>query len=172
MTLPLSGTSNPLLVVPDTSEYSAAMKTKSLQRNTTKSIQSPQSDGSTTSNEANKVGHSIFYDCIDASPAAGIEKQDDMKPEKNDTDEEGSSVNETYFNWECYWIEFLKLKVSDIDQGCTIFSGVTYLGAANINAPKSEIDIYRIMSELNSGSSSAGLKISISIPNCSEGLVL
>lgn len=62
--------------------------------------------------------------------------------------------------------------VSDIDQGCTIFSGVTYLGAANINAPKSEIDIYRIMNELNSNSESVGLKISVSIPNCSDGLVV
>ncbi|XP_018785767.1 PREDICTED: rab GTPase-activating protein 1-like isoform X4 [Bactrocera latifrons] len=61
---------------------------------------------------------------------------------------------------------------SDIDQGCTIFSGVTYLGAANINAPKSEIDIYRIMNELNSNSESVGLKISVSIPNCSDGLVV
>lgn len=64
------------------------------------------------------------------------------------------------------------LEVSEIDQGCTIFSGVTYLGAANINAPKSESDVYRIMSELNNGTSSDGLKISISIPNCSDGLVV
>jgi len=64
------------------------------------------------------------------------------------------------------------LSVSEIDQGCTIFSGVTYLGAANINAPKSETEVYRIMGELNSGSKSVGLKITVSIPNCSEGLVV
>lgn len=69
-------------------------------------------------------------------------------------------------------IYILLLLVSEIDQCCTIFSGVTYLGAANINAPKSELDVYRIMSELSSGSSSEGLKISISIPNCSDGLVV
>ncbi|KAH8235146.1 hypothetical protein KR032_009253 [Drosophila birchii] len=101
---------------------------------------------------SNRVGHSVFYDCIDASPACVEEKQDAMKPEKpgDTTDEE----------------------VSEIDQGCTIFSGVTYLGAANINAPKSEGEVYRIMGELNSGSKSVGLKITVSIPNCSDGLVV
>lgn len=34
----------------------------------------------------NKVGQSVFYDCIDLSPTA--EKQDDMKPERSDTEEE------------------------------------------------------------------------------------
>lgn len=39
---------------------------------------------------SNRVGHSVFYDCIDASPACVEEKQDAMKPEKGDTtDEEG-----------------------------------------------------------------------------------
>jgi len=64
------------------------------------------------------------------------------------------------------------LIVSEIDQGCTIFSGVTYLGAANINAPRSEVDVHRIMTDMNSGTSSAGHRISISIPNCSDGLVV
>lgn len=36
--------------------------------------------------EINKVGQSVFYDCIDLSPTA--EKQDDMKPERSDTEEE------------------------------------------------------------------------------------
>ncbi|XP_034482314.1 rab GTPase-activating protein 1-like [Drosophila innubila] len=104
-----------------------------------------------SNSEHNRVGHSVFYDCIDASPACIEEKQDAMKPEKCDTTDE---------------------EVSEIDQGCTIFAGVTYLGAANINAPKSETDVYRIMSELNSGSKSVGLKITVSIPNCSDGLVV
>ncbi|XP_059620211.1 rab GTPase-activating protein 1-like isoform X2 [Phlebotomus argentipes] len=63
-------------------------------------------------------------------------------------------------------------EVSEIDQDCTIFSGVTYLGAANINAPKSETEIHRNMSELNNISNSVGLKVSVSIPTCSEGLVV
>ncbi|XP_017863183.1 PREDICTED: rab GTPase-activating protein 1-like isoform X2 [Drosophila arizonae] len=104
-----------------------------------------------SNSEHNRVGQSVFYDCIDASPACIEEKQDAMKPEKGDTTDE---------------------EVSEIDQGCTIFAGVTYLGAANINAPKSETDVYRIMSELNSGSKSVGLKITVSIPNCSDGLVV
>uniref|UniRef100_A0A1B0CC10 Putative rab gtpase-activating protein 1-like isoform x1 n=1 Tax=Lutzomyia longipalpis TaxID=7200 RepID=A0A1B0CC10_LUTLO len=98
--------------------------------------------------EVNKVGQSIFYDCLDLSPTA--EKQDDMKPEQNDTEED----------------------MSEIDQDCTIFSGVTYLGAANINAPKSETEIHRNMSELNNISNAVGLKVSVSIPTCSEGLVV
>lgn len=36
--------------------------------------------------EMNKVGQSVFYDCLDLSPMA--EKQDDMKPERSDTDED------------------------------------------------------------------------------------
>lgn len=38
--------------------------------------------------EMNKVGQSVFYDCIDLSPTA--EKQDDMKPERSDTEEESN----------------------------------------------------------------------------------
>lgn len=37
-------------------------------------------------NEMNKVGQSVFYDCLELSPTA--EKQDYMKPEQSDTDEE------------------------------------------------------------------------------------
>ncbi|XP_067644061.1 rab GTPase-activating protein 1-like isoform X2 [Eurosta solidaginis] len=173
LTLPLAGgTSSPALFVPDNDSEKQkpqlqqqqyvpskiAMKSQSLNRHNNDYVITPKSDDASTS-EHNRVGHSVFYDCIDASPGmvsggggggSVEEKQDLMKPEKNDTDEE----------------------VSEIDQGCTIFSGVTYLGAANINAPKSEIDIYRIMNELNSNSESVGLKISVSIPNCSDGLVI
>ncbi|XP_037909187.1 rab GTPase-activating protein 1-like isoform X3 [Hermetia illucens] len=104
--------------------------------------------------DVNKVGQSVFYDCMDMSPIS-TEKQDDMKPEKSDTDE-----------------EFHLISVSEIDQGCTIFSGVTYLGASNINSPKSSTEIQRNMAELNSGSASAGLKVSVSIPSNSEGCVI
>lgn len=160
LTLPLAGTSSPALLVPDNDceqqqlvPPKTTMKSQSLNRHHTDYAMTPKSDDASTS-EQNRVGQSVFYDCIDASPGGvggGVEeKQDIMKPEKSDTDEE----------------------VSDIDQGCTIFSGVIYLGAANINAPKSDIDIYRIMNELNSNSESVGLKISVSIPNCSDGLVV
>lgn len=64
--------------------------------------------------------------------------------------------------------------MSEIDQDCTIFAGVTYLGAASINAPKSEIEIHRNMSEMNGISSDAvvGIKVSVSIPICAEGVVV
>lgn len=119
---------------------------------------------------ARGVGQSVFYDCIDSSPMT--EKKDDMKPEvgerSDETDEE----------------------LSDIDQDCTIFSGVTYLGASRINAPKSEREILQKVSEMNTGGSTTstsnrmppsvnggnesplGLKVSVSIPNCSDGLVV
>ncbi|XP_055704106.1 rab GTPase-activating protein 1-like isoform X2 [Phlebotomus papatasi] len=63
-------------------------------------------------------------------------------------------------------------EVSEIDQDCTIFSGVTYLGATLINAPKSEAEIHRNMTEVNSISNCVGLKVSVSIPTCSEGFVV
>lgn len=64
--------------------------------------------------------------------------------------------------------------VSDIDQECTIFSGVTYLGATRINAPKSEKEILQKVAEMNGSSSISplGMKVSVSIPTRSEGLVV
>ncbi|XP_055297709.1 rab GTPase-activating protein 1-like isoform X3 [Sitodiplosis mosellana] len=98
--------------------------------------------------DMNKVGQSVFYDCLELSPTA--EKQDFMKPEQSDTDDE----------------------MSDIDQDCTEFAGVTYLGSAKINAPKSENEILRNINEMNSHSQSNGMKVSVSIPSCSEGYVV
>lgn len=40
--------------------------------------------------EMNKVGQSVFYGCLDLSPMA--EKQDDMKPEQSDTEEESKHL--------------------------------------------------------------------------------
>lgn len=62
-------------------------------------------------------------------------------------------------------------ELSDIDQECTIFSGVTYLGATRINAPKSEKEILQKVAEMNA-SSPLGMKVSVSIPTRSEGLVV
>lgn len=64
--------------------------------------------------------------------------------------------------------------VSDIDQDCTSFSGVTYLASATINAPKSEMEIQRKITELNTihGDDDVGLKVSISVPSCSDGLIV
>lgn len=198
LTLPLIGTSSPILVVPDktnelhTDLIASNMKTKtSLSYRGAKGTPTPKSDDSTS--EMNRVGQSVFYDCMDSATAAIRvatvdraagdsqeikEKQDIMKPEKNDTDEESKCLfisfcfldsNRVFYD---VHVRAFLSTVSEIDQGCTIFSGVTYLGRSNINAPKSEGEVYRIMSELNSGSCSEGVKISISIPNCSDGLVV
>ncbi|XP_060525757.1 rab GTPase-activating protein 1-like isoform X2 [Cylas formicarius] len=76
------------------------------------------------------------------------EKQDLMKPSSDDDDS------------------------SNVDQECTIFSGVTYLGAAQINAPKSESEIHRNMAILNEQSLEQGIKVSISVPLSSQGIVV
>uniref|UniRef100_A0A182MDF6 Rab-GAP TBC domain-containing protein n=1 Tax=Anopheles culicifacies TaxID=139723 RepID=A0A182MDF6_9DIPT len=112
------------------------------------------------------VGQSVFYDCLDSSPLT--EKKDDMKPVGGGAAAAGETDEE----------------LSDIDQDCTIFSGVTYLGASRINAPKSEREILQKVTEMNGGGDGAstgpcsgsdsplGLKVSVSVPTCSEGLVV
>ncbi|XP_013144238.1 PREDICTED: rab GTPase-activating protein 1-like [Papilio polytes] len=101
------------------------------------------------------VGGSKFYEMLDGSQAADTatpsptEKQDHMKPIESDDE------------------------VSDVDQDCTVFCGVSYLGAQNIADPKSEQDIQRIMQELSSMPENRdGIAVSISIPVCSQGLVV
>ncbi|XP_012547924.2 rab GTPase-activating protein 1-like isoform X2 [Bombyx mori] len=95
------------------------------------------------------VGGSKFYEMVDGSPSADTstpsptEKHDHMKPIESD------------------------------DEECTVFSGVSYLGAQNISDPKCESDIQRIMKELSSMPESRdGIAVSISIPVCSQGLVV
>ncbi|KAL4703151.1 hypothetical protein ACJJTC_016752, partial [Scirpophaga incertulas] len=104
------------------------------------------------------VGGSKFYQVMEdaatadtstQSPTSPTEKQDHMKP--TDSDDE----------------------VSDVDQECTVFSGVSYLGAQNITDPKSESDIQRIMNELSSMPENRdGIPVAISVPVCSQGLVV
>ncbi|XP_026728714.1 rab GTPase-activating protein 1-like isoform X2 [Trichoplusia ni] len=99
------------------------------------------------------VGGSKFYEMMDSATSAAAstpsptEKHDHMKPIESDDE--------------------------DVDQECTVFSGVSYLGAQNISDPKSENDIQRIMKELSSMPESRdGIAVSISIPVCSQGLVV
>lgn len=68
--------------------------------------------------------------------------------------------------------DMFSTKVSDVDQECTIFAGVTYLGAAQINAPKSEAEIHRNMAILNEQSLDQGIKVSVSVPSSSQGIVV
>ncbi|XP_075228045.1 GTPase activating protein and centrosome-associated isoform X2 [Lycorma delicatula] len=60
----------------------------------------------------------------------------------------------------------------DVFQDCTIFGGISYLGAASINAPKSQSEIQRNMKILNEQSSDHVIKLSVSVPSCSDGSVV
>ncbi|XP_021380300.1 rab GTPase-activating protein 1-like isoform X4 [Mizuhopecten yessoensis] len=55
-------------------------------------------------------------------------------------------------------------------QGETVFNGVTYLGCALVNAPRSEVEIYRNMAILNDQSQMA-IPIILSVPSTSHGVV-
>ncbi|KAJ8917151.1 hypothetical protein NQ315_012643 [Exocentrus adspersus] len=93
------------------------------------------------------------------------EKQDSMKPDSS-SEEEGKILVLFLLR------ERFPCVVSDVDQECTIFSGVTYLGAAAVNAPKSESEVQRNMAILNEQSVEQGIKISISVPSSSQGSVV
>lgn len=103
------GTTSPALVVPSQEKSVVAttvtdMKTETIPCLSVKNaINTPTPTKSEESNsELNRVGQSVFYDCIDANTGNvtsgnmtartsgdGVEeKQDVMKPERNDTDEE------------------------------------------------------------------------------------
>lgn len=53
---------------------------------------------------------------------------------------------------------------------CIIFNGVTYLGCASVNAPRSEVEIYRNMAVLNEQSQSA-IPVVLSVPSTADGTV-
>ncbi|XP_066962348.1 rab GTPase-activating protein 1-like isoform X3 [Macrobrachium rosenbergii] len=54
----------------------------------------------------------------------------------------------------------------------TIFNRVMYLGAASINAPRSESEIQRNMAILNAQAQEQALEVSVSVPSNSEGCVI
>ncbi|XP_047525643.1 rab GTPase-activating protein 1-like isoform X5 [Pieris napi] len=120
------------------------------------------------------VGGSKFYEVMegtsvgDASIPSPTEKQDPTKPTESDDEEQMRDIDETAF------ASTVPLSpVSDVDQECTVFCGVSYLGAQNIADPKSETDIQRIMKELSSMPENRdGIAVSISVPVCSQGLVV
>ncbi|XP_008551908.1 rab GTPase-activating protein 1-like isoform X1 [Microplitis demolitor] len=63
--------------------------------------------------------------------------------------------------------------IDERNEDCTVFSGVTYLGAAAINAPKSEAEIQRNMAILSAElTQSLEIKVSVSIPSSSSGSVV
>ncbi|KAK4318251.1 hypothetical protein Pmani_010736 [Petrolisthes manimaculis] len=65
-----------------------------------------------------------------------------------------------------------RVHVEDGSGDYTIFNRVTYLGAASINAPRSEAEIQRNMAILNSQAQEQALGVSVSVPSNSEGKVI
>ncbi|KAK3719378.1 hypothetical protein RRG08_029534 [Elysia crispata] len=55
-------------------------------------------------------------------------------------------------------------------EDCTVFNGVTYLGCATVNAPRSEAEIYRNMNVFNR-QSKMSIPVALSVPATSEGIV-
>lgn len=130
-----------------------------------------------TQPKSKKVGQSKFYDVSSCMIAS--EKQDIMKPE--DYIDEG--MNYYFFIliiknilYILYYIIYYILEINSlahVQQECTIFNGVTYLGSATINAPKSECEIQRNMNILNAEQSlNLGIKVSVSVPSSSQGSVV
>uniref|UniRef100_A0A8C0BJ44 Rab GTPase-activating protein 1 n=1 Tax=Buteo japonicus TaxID=224669 RepID=A0A8C0BJ44_9AVES len=64
----------------------------------------------------------------------------------------------------------LPVKPSEGDEDSVVFSKLTYLGCASVNAPRSEVEALRMMSILRS-QCQISLDVTLSVPNVSEGTV-
>lgn len=112
------------------------------------------------------IGQSKFYDIEPGSP----EKQDEMK--SDEYFEDGKHFDSLSSFKMLILLVLSELTVlSDEQQEYTKFDAVTYLGAANIDAPKSEVEIQRNM-QILAAHSSVPIKVSISVPSCSTGSVM
>ena len=58
-----------------------------------------------------------------------------------------------------------------LDKICTLFSRIIYLGAASVNAPKSEMEATKKMTILKQQQSQNAIEIVLSVPRTSEGSV-
>lgn len=120
------------------------------------------------------IGQSKFYD-VTSSCAVTPEKQDEEKPD--DYIEEGlltltsSMCHILIIVINCLLPSSELCILSDVQQEYTKFDAVTYLGCAQINAPKSEAEIQRNMKIL-AEQSTVPIKVSISVPSCSQGSVM
>ena len=56
------------------------------------------------------------------------------------------------------------------EDDCYVFNGVTYLGSASVNAPRSEVEINRNMTVINEQSQMA-IDVALHVPMTSEGTV-
>ena len=70
------------------------------------------------------------------------------------------------------WADINSLTASciSLDDDTTVFTGVTYLGAAVVDAPRSQLEINRNMTVLNS-QHGVSIPVSLSVPGHSEGIV-
>jgi len=70
------------------------------------------------------------------------------------------------------WSDISSLSAScvSLDDDTTVFTGVTYLGSALVDAPRSQPEITRNMVVLNSQHGMA-IPVSLSVPGHSEGIV-
>lgn len=76
------------------------------------------------------------------------------------------------FSWNIALISVERIHTEDGSGDYTIFNRVTYLGAASINAPRSEGEIQRNMAILNAQAQEQALEVSVSVPSNSEGYVM
>lgn len=60
----------------------------------------------------------------------------------------------------------MSLPATSLEDTDTVFNGVTYLGCALVNAPRSEVEIYRNMAILNEQTQMA-IPIILLVPNTS-----
>nr|XP_018900876.1 PREDICTED: rab GTPase-activating protein 1-like isoform X1 [Bemisia tabaci] len=121
-------------------------------------------------NESETMSDSDQKDCSEGSKLKEnpISPKDDYMP---------SDVAISEIADDDYWATLAENSFSDnggdIIQDCTMFNGITYLGAAAINAPKSEPEILRNMAILNNEQSAdTAIKVSLSIPSYSTGTVV
>jgi hypothetical protein len=70
------------------------------------------------------------------------------------------------------WSDISSLSAScvSLEDDTTVFTGVTYLGSALVDAPRSQTEITRNMVVLNSQHGMA-IPVSLSVPGHSEGIV-
>uniref|UniRef100_T1J7L1 Rab-GAP TBC domain-containing protein n=1 Tax=Strigamia maritima TaxID=126957 RepID=T1J7L1_STRMM len=76
------------------------------------------------------------------------------------------------FNYICQSMGSMGLVTLPDGDECTLFNKVTYLGAATINAPKSENEIQRNIEIFNSQSLDQAIEITLSVPSSSDGSVV
>lgn len=96
---------------------------------------------------------------------------DDVTKTVRQVDSSGNFCDKYYRDENSVSSEYRKsLKAGIDDEETTLFTGMTYLGSAMVNAPRSEIEVNRNMTILNEQSQTV-VPITLSVPSHSEGIV-